>query len=82
MHKVSGSGMGRAQALTLWAAARDRAVDELSGKALRLSRHGHPSEATRLRAAAHVLRVRALQERAQAAGCWADEAIRRARGLA
>jgi hypothetical protein len=59
--------MTKAQALTMWAAARERAVDELTRRAAWLSREGHEDEAVRLRAAAHALHVRATQERAQAA---------------
>jgi|tagenome__1003787_1003787.scaffolds.fasta_scaffold16567241_2 hypothetical protein len=57
----------RAQALTTWAAARERAHDELVAKAVRLSGQGFAKEASRCRAAARILQVRALQERAQAA---------------
>jgi len=67
--------MTRADALTLWAAARERAVDELSSKAAQVSREGQESEAARLRVAARILRLRAIQERAQAAGCAADSII-------
>jgi hypothetical protein len=69
-------GMTREEALTLWAGARERAVDELAIKAARLSRQGYPDKAAGFRAAARLLRLRALHERAQAAACWADEAIR------
>jgi hypothetical protein len=68
--------MTRRHALALWAAARERAVDELAIKAARLSREGQKDQAAGLRAAARVLRFRAIQERAQAAASWADEAIR------
>jgi len=57
----------RRDALLIWAAARERAVDELTRRAARLSREGLEDEATRLWAAAHTLHVRATQERAQAA---------------
>jgi len=67
--------MTRADALTLWAAARERAVDELSSKAAQVSREGQESEAARLRVAARILRLRAIQERAQAAECGADVII-------
>jgi len=59
----------RAHALATWAAARDRAVDELASKAARLSGQGHVDTAEGLRAAARVLQLRAIQERAQAAAC-------------
>src|SRR3954469_15786020 len=55
------------EALTLWAAARERAVDELASKAARLSGEGQKGEAAGIRAAARLLRVQALRERAQAA---------------
>jgi hypothetical protein len=64
--------MMRSHALALWAAARERAVDELASRAARLSREGQKDEAAGLRAAARLLRRRAIQERAQAAACWAD----------
>jgi len=64
----------RRDALLIWAAARERAVNELTRKAARLSRAGHEDEATRLRAAAHALHVRATQERAQAATNGPEEA--------
>ncbi len=57
----------RAYALTLWAAARERAVDELASKAARLSGQGQKDKAAGIRAAARLLRVQALEERAQAA---------------
>jgi hypothetical protein len=56
-----------AYALTLWAAARERAVDELASKAAWLSGEGQKGEAAGIRAAARLLRVQALRERAQAA---------------
>jgi hypothetical protein len=68
--------MTRSHALALWAAARDRAVDELAIKAARLSGEGRTDEAAGVRAAARLLRLRAIQERAQATACWADEALR------
>jgi hypothetical protein len=64
--------MTRADALTIWAAARERAVDELSSRAAQLSWGGQESEAARLRVAARLLRLRAIQERAQAAECGGD----------
>ena len=64
--------MTRADALTIWAAARERAVDELSSRAAQLSWGGQESEAARLRIAARLLRLRVIQERAQAAACRAD----------
>ena len=71
--KASGrEAMTRADALTIWAAARERAVDELSSRAAQLSWGGQESEAARLRMAARLLRLRALQERTQAAACRAD----------
>jgi hypothetical protein len=65
----------RRDALLIWAAARERAVDELRRRAARLSREGLEDEARRLlRAAAHALHVRATQERAQAATNGPEEA--------
>jgi hypothetical protein len=64
--------MTRADALTIWAAARERAVDELSSRAAQLSWGGQESEAARLRVAARLLRLRAIQERAHAAAYRAD----------
>src|SRR5215207_6226879 len=81
--KASGrETMTCADALTIWAAARERAVDELSSRAAQLSWGGQESEAAGLRAAARLLRLRAVQERAQAAECRADLTInaREARG--
>ncbi len=74
----------RADALTISAAARERAVDELPSRAAQLSWDGQESEAARLRVAARILRLRALQERTQAAACWADviNDAREARGRA
>jgi hypothetical protein len=73
MLMASGPGtMTRSHALALWAAARERAVDELAIKAARLLDDGQKDEAAGLRAAARLLRLRAIQERAQAAACWAD----------
>ena len=66
----------RAHALTIWAAARERAVDELSSRAARLAGEGQKDEAAGIRAAARLLRVRAIQERAEAAACWADAVSR------
>ena len=66
--KASGQeAMTYADALTIWAAARERAVDELSSRAAQVSREGQETEAARLRVAARILRRRAIQERAQAA---------------
>jgi hypothetical protein len=59
--------MTHAHALRLWAAARERAVDELSSSAARLSREGRENEAASLRAAARELRLRAILEQTQAA---------------
>jgi hypothetical protein len=67
--------MRRADALTLWAAARERAVEELSSRAAQVSREGQENEAARLRVAARLLRLRAIQERDQAAECGADVII-------
>src|SRR5215203_6094960 len=64
--------MTRADALTILAAARERAVDELSSRAAEMSWGGQENEAAGLRAAARALRQRAIQERAQAAACRAD----------
>jgi hypothetical protein len=73
MLMASGPGaMTRSHALALWAGARERAVDELASRAARLSREGRTDEAASVRAAARLLRVQAVQERAQAAACWAD----------
>jgi hypothetical protein len=66
----------RAHALTIWAAAHERAVDELSSRAARLAGEGQKDEAAGIRAAARLLRVRAIQERAEAAACWADAVSR------
>ena len=66
--------MTNAQALTMWAAARERAVDELTRRAARLAREGLEDEAARLRAAADALHVRATQELAQAAAYKREEA--------
>ena len=74
--KASGKeAMTYADALTIWAAARERAVDELSSRAAQVSREGQETEAARLRVAARILRLRALQERTQAAACRADLTI-------
>src|SRR5215207_6267995 len=71
--KASGpEAMTHADALTIWAAARERAVDELSSRAAEMSREGREHEAVRLRVAARLLRLHALRERAQAAPCGAD----------
>ena len=59
--------MTPARALMLWASARERARDDLLAQAVRLSRQGLAHEASQRRAAACLLQVRALQERAQAA---------------
>ena len=73
MLMANGPGaMTRSHALALWAAARERAVDELANRAARLSEDGQKDEAAGLRAAARLLHLRAIQERAQAAACWAD----------
>ena len=63
----------RSEALILWAAARERAGDELLSRAAQLWREGRADEAARLRAAAQLLRQRAIAERAQAAACSASE---------
>jgi hypothetical protein len=67
------SAKTRSEALILWAAARERAGDELLSRAAQLWREGLEDEAARLRAAAQLLRQRAREERAQAAACRADE---------
>ena len=59
--------MTQAQALTIWAAARERARDDLLAEAARLSRQGLAKEAIRRRVATGILQVRAMQDRAQAA---------------
>jgi hypothetical protein len=56
----------RASALTTWAEARERAARALAGRA---ARAGCRNEAERLRSAARLLQVRAVQDRAQAAAC-------------
>src|SRR5690242_8003683 len=56
--------MARAHALTIWAAARERAIDELARRAAQSSSEGEKNEAVRLREAARLLRLRAIQERA------------------
>jgi len=61
----------QAQALTIWAAARERAREFLSAEAVRLAGQGHLEEALRHRGAACILQIRAVQERAQAAVCRA-----------
>ena len=66
----------RADALTIWAAARERAVDELTSRAAQFTREGREDEAAGLRAAARMLRLRAVHERAQAAAYGADLTIR------
>jgi hypothetical protein len=71
----------RRDALLIWAAARERAVDELRRRAARLSREGLEDEARRLRAAAHALHVCATQERAQAAAYEPEEKTSTAREL-
>jgi hypothetical protein len=63
-------GKKRRDALMIWVAARERAVDERTRRAARLSRE---DEASRLRAAAHALQLRAAQERAQVAAYGPDE---------
>jgi hypothetical protein len=59
--------MTRAEALTIWASARERARHELLAEAARLSRQGRAEEADRCRLVACILEIRAMQERAQAA---------------
>jgi len=63
----------QSDALILWAAARERATDELLSRAAQLPGEGRTDEAARLRAAARLLRQRAIEERAQAAACRAEE---------
>jgi len=53
-------------AMTIWAEARERVANGLATKAASLSRSGFEAEAARLRSIVRVLRVRALQEFAQA----------------
>src|SRR5215207_9035011 len=65
--------MSHAQALSLWVSARERAVDELSSQAERLSREGHKQEAASLRGAARLLRLRVIQEQTQAQAYEAAE---------
>ena len=67
------SAKTRSEALILWAAARERAGDELLSRAAQLWREGLEDEAARLRAAAHLLRQRAREERAEAVACRTDE---------
>src|SRR4051794_37524019 len=64
--------ISRKDALTIWAAARERAADELTLKADRMTREAH-GDAARWRTAARLLRQRAVKERAQAAACRADK---------
>jgi hypothetical protein len=59
--------MTRAEALTIWASARERARYELLAEAARLCRQGRAEEADQFRFAACILEIRAMQERAQAA---------------
>ncbi len=65
--------MTHARALRLWVTARERAVDELSSRAERLSREGRKQEAASLRGAARILRLRLIQEQTQAQAYEADE---------
>jgi hypothetical protein len=67
------SAKTRSEALILWAAARERAGDELLSRAAQLWREGLEDEAARLRAAAQLLRQRAREERAEAVACRTDE---------
>jgi hypothetical protein len=71
--------MTPARALTLWASARERARDDLLAQAVRLSRQGLAHEASQRRAAAYLLQVRALQERAQAAAQGSAAVLRSVR---
>src|SRR5205823_3045505 len=52
----------RADALTVWIAARERARDALLAEAAGLCRQGLASEAVRCRSAARLLAIRALKE--------------------
>jgi hypothetical protein len=56
-----------ASALELWAAARERAIAELSRKAATLAENGRSDDAERLGCAARLLALRAMHERARAA---------------
>ena len=51
-------------------------MEELTSRAAQLSAQGREDEVMVLRAAAHLLRLRAIQERAEAAACRADETIK------
>jgi len=64
----------RGDALTIWAAARERAADDLAFRAAQLTGAAHWDAAAGLRAAARLLRQRAVQERAQAAACRTEKA--------
>jgi hypothetical protein len=63
----------RGDALTIWAAARERAADDLAFRAAQLTGAAHWDAAAGLRAAARLLRQRAVQERAQAAACRTEK---------
>ena len=63
----------RGDALTIWAAARERAADDLALRAAQLGA-AQWDAAAGLRAAARILRQRAVQERAQAAACRTEKA--------
>ena len=62
----------RASALTTWADARERAARALAGRA---DSTGCLGEAQRLRSAARLLQVWAVQDRAQAAACVPNMAL-------
>ena len=68
--------MTRADALTVWIAARERARDALLAEAAGLSRQGLASEAGRCRSAARLLAIQATKERAQAGVPQAADAPR------
>jgi hypothetical protein len=66
----------RASALKTFAQARERAAEHISAQAAQLWRAGRRRAALELNFAVRVLRVRALQERAQAAASEASAAHR------
>jgi hypothetical protein len=68
----------RALALKTFAEARERAAEHISAQASQLWRFGHRREAVELNVAIRVLRVRAVQERAQAEASAALPVLSRA----
>ena len=55
-----------AEALRLWAESRDRAISDVSEKAVELASRGYHDDAEHFRFVARLLTVRAMHERAQA----------------